>query len=283
MITTRFAPSPTGHLHLGHAAIALAAFDHATRHNGQCLLRIEDIDTARCRPAYISAIIQDLTWLGISWPHPPRIQSNHLPDYRRTLDRLTAMNLLYPCFCTRAEIAAALGAPHGEPQPYRGTCRTLDPAIRADRLAQNHPYALRLDTNQATSRAGPLRYHEANDGWCDADPTPHGDVILARKDTPASYHLCVTHDDALQSVTLIHRGNDLRPATSIHLLLQRLLDWPTPAYAHHPLLTDSAGRRLAKRDRATTLHDLRTQGATPNDIRKMISCRIANLASLSQP
>ncbi|MGC9270086.1 glutamate--tRNA ligase family protein, partial [Acidiphilium sp.] len=174
-------------------------------------------------------------------------------------------------------------APHATPAAYPGTCRDLDPEIAADRIARGDPYALRLHTDRACRATAPLRYHEATEGWITADPTPHGDIVLARKDTPFSYHLCVTHDDAIQGVTLVTRGNDLRATTPIHILLQRLFGWPTPAYAHHPLLTDASGRRLAKRDRAASLRDLRAAGTTPDDIRKIISCRIGDLASLSFP
>ncbi|MDD2876547.1 MAG: tRNA glutamyl-Q(34) synthetase GluQRS [Acidiphilium sp.] len=279
-IVTRFAPSPTGYLHLGHAASALIGFARASNAKGRFLLRIEDIDASRCRPEYTKAIIEDLTWLGITWRDQPHIQSCHMADYRTAIDRLDAMDLLYPCFCSRAEIAAAMGAPHGTETIYPGTCRRLDPAIAADRIAHGDAYALRLRTAAAAARAGTLRYHEDGDGWLTANPNPLGDIVLARKDVPASYHLCVTHDDALQGVTLVTRGADLREATPIHVLLQRLLGWPTPAYAHHPLLTDATGRRLAKRDHAATIRDLRTAGTTPADIRKIISCRIGPIPSL---
>lgn len=280
-IITRFAPSPTGYLHLGHAASALIGFTAARSEGGAFLLRIEDIDAARCRPEFTAAIIEDLTWLGLAWRDPPRLQSLHRAEYRIALAQLEAMNLLYPCFCTRAEINAALGAPHGSDAAYPGTCRSLDPDHAAARIERGDAYALRLSTDDAAARVGALRYHEADAGWITADPLPLGDVVLARKDTPCSYHLCVTHDDALQRVTLVTRGCDLRAATPIHVLLQRLFDWPTPAYAHHDLLTDASGRRLAKRDRAATLRDLRAAGAMPETVLKMISCRIANITSLS--
>lgn len=280
-ITTRFAPSPTGYLHLGHAAAALIGFEHARAAGGRFLLRIEDIDTARCRACYTEAILADLAWLGLVWDGAPRIQSAHVAAYRAALDQLAAMGLLYPCFCSRAEIAAALGAPHGAGAVYPGTCRHLDPAFAADRMARGDAYALRLRVDAAIRQTGPVRYHEAGEGWISGDAAACGDIVLARKDAPCSYHLCVTHDDALQGVTLVTRGADLRDATPIQVVLQRLFGWPTPGYAHHALLTDAAGRRLAKRDRAATLRDLREGGATPDQVRKIISCRIGNITSLS--
>ncbi len=275
MIVTRFAPSPTGLLHLGHAAAALFAWRAARDSGGRFLLRIEDIDPGRCRPEYADAIRHDLAWLGLHWDGPVRMQSRHLPDYAAALGRLHAMGLLYPCFCTRAatarEVADAGHAPHGpDGTPvYPGTCRGLSAAERADRLAAGAPHAHRLDMAGATRRAGPLDWHESGEGRVACQPEAFGDVVLARKDVPASYHLCVTHDDALQGVTLVTRGADLRPATSVHRLLQALLGWPEPAYAHHPLLLDAAGRRLSKRDGAPSLRALREAGATPDETRTL--------------
>ena len=288
-IVTRFAPSPTGHLHLGHAASALIAHRRAREAGGRFLLRIEDIDRARCRTEFTTAILEDLAWLGLDWDGDVRVQSEHMGEYRAALDALEAMGLLYPCFCTRAEIAAAIAAsasaPHGPDAPYPGTCRGLHPATAAARIEAGTPYALRLRMDAAVGRCDParLRYHEEGAGWLDADPRPAGDIVLARKDTPASYHLCVTHDDARQGVTLVTRGEDLRRATPIHVLLQAIFDWPTPRYFHHELLTDETGRRLAKRDRASTLRALRQRGATPDAVRQMISCRNAGSASPSHP
>lgn len=279
-IVTRFAPSPTGYLHLGHAASAIIAHDLARRRGGRYLLRLEDIDFGRCRPEFAAAIEDDLSWLGLVRDGPVRVQSEHLEDYRAALDRLDAMGLLYRCFCTRAGIAAALGAPHGAEAAYPGTCRRIDPDESAARALAGEPFALRLRMDEAASRVGPMRYHEAGDGWIAADPRAHGDIVLARKDVAASYHLCVCHDDALQGVTHVTRGEDLRAATPVHVLLQALLGWPTPAYAHHPLLRDAAGRRFAKRDGAATLRDLRASGVTPPQIHDMITCRIGDLASL---
>jgi glutamyl-Q tRNA(Asp) synthetase len=268
-IVTRFAPSPTGFLHLGHAHSALAGWRRARQAGGRFLLRIEDIDPVRCRPDLAAAIEEDLIWLGIGWDGPVRVQSAHLPDYRGALDVLEARGLLYPCFCTRAdiarEIAASAAAPHGPDGPlYPGTCRRLPPAERAARVAAGEPHALRLDMGRALAcvPAG-LSFAEEGEGRMPCHPARFGDAVLARKDIPASYHLCVTHDDALQGVTLVTRGEDLKPATDLHRLLQSLMGWPEPAYAHHRLLTDAAGRRLAKRDRAATLRDLRAGGVTP--------------------
>jgi glutamyl-Q tRNA(Asp) synthetase len=266
-IVTRFAPSPTGFLHLGHAMSALTAWRAARDAGGRFLLRIEDIDPGRCRPEFASASAQDLAWLGLDWDGPVRVQSEHLPEYRAALDALAARGLLYPCFCTRAEIlaevAASAGAPHspdGGPL-YPGTCRRLSPGERASRIAAGERFALRLHMAAAlAAMPGPLHFEEVAEGVIPCDPEQFGDVVLARKDAPASYHLCVTHDDALQGVTLVTRGVDLKPATHLHRLIQALMSWPTPRYAHHRLLTDATGRRLAKRDRATTLRDLRSAG-----------------------
>jgi glutamyl-Q tRNA(Asp) synthetase len=271
-IVTRFAPSPTGFLHLGHARAALIAWRAARQAGGRFLLRIEDIDPGRCRPEFTDAILEDLAWLGLDWDGAVRVQSQHLPAYRAALDALQARGLLYPCFCTRAdiarEVAASASAPHGPDGPlYPGTCRRLDPRARAARLAAGEPHALRFDMAAALAGlAAPLTVAEHGVRRA-CDPARFGDAVLARKDIPASYHLCVTHDDALQGVTLVTRGEDLLPATDLHRLLQQVMGWPEPAYAHHALLTDAAGRRLAKRDRAATLRDLRAAGASPAEVR----------------
>lgn len=274
MLVTRFAPSPTGFLHLGHAHAALTAWRRARGAGGRFLLRIEDIDPVRCRPEYAQAILEDLAWLGIDHDGPVRVQSAHLAEYRAVLDALAARGLLYPCFCTRAdiarEVAASAHAPHGPDGPvYPGTCRTLPAAERAARLAAGVPHALRLDMARACAAVPLLAWHEEGEGEIACDPACFGDVVLARKDAPASYHLCVTHDDALQGVTLVTRGVDLKPATALHRLLQALMGWPAPAYAHHALLTGPDGRRLAKRDRAATLRDLRAAGKSPAEVRAM--------------
>jgi glutamyl-Q tRNA(Asp) synthetase len=272
---TRFAPSPTGHLHLGHAHSALAAWRRARAAGGRFLLRLEDIDATRCRPEFAASILEDLAWLGIAWDGPVRVQSAHFGEYGAVLDRLRGRGLLYPCFCTRAdiarELAASAAAPHGPEGPvYPGTCRSLPEGERARRIAAGVPYALRLDMAAALDAAGrDLSFHDERAGQVHADPAAFGDVVLARKDVPASYHLCVTHDDARQGITLVVRGEDLLAATHVHVLLQALMGWPTPDYAHHALLTDASGRRLAKRDRAATLRDLRAAGHSAAEVRAM--------------
>jgi glutamyl-Q tRNA(Asp) synthetase len=272
---TRFAPSPTGLLHLGHAYSALTAFDRARRDGGRFLLRIEDIDTTRCREPFVTAILDDLAWLGLDWEQPVRRQSQHFDDYQAALDRLTGLGLIYPCFCTRKDIEAEMArsghAPHGQEGPlYPGTCRHLDPAQRTERMAAGRPFALRLDVAQAQAITGPLYWQDEFAGRVEARPGLFGDVVLARKDTPTSYHLAVTVDDALQGVTLVTRGMDLFDATHVHRLLQALLGLPVPDYSHHRLLTDASGRRFAKRDKALTLRALREAGNSPRDIRTMV-------------
>ena len=270
MIVTRFAPSPTGYLHLGHVRSAWEGWHAAREAGGRFLLRIEDIDRTRCRPEFDAAIREDLAWLGLDWDGEVRRQSEHFDDYRAALARLGDAGLLYPCFCTRrdiqAEIAGAGGAPQGEAGPvYPGTCRHLGAAERAARIAAGANYALRLDVAQSIGRTGPLDWSE--DGRpITATSEVLGDVVLARKDVPVSYHLAVTVDDALQGVTLVTRGVDLLTATHVHRLLQALLGLPTPSYRHHELLTDPAGRRLAKRDKAQTVRAMREAGLTPADI-----------------
>ncbi|HVJ01939.1 MAG TPA: glutamyl-Q tRNA(Asp) synthetase [Sphingomonas sp.] len=293
MIVTRFAPSPTGRLHLGHAWSAIQAHDYARTRGGRFLLRIEDIDGTRSRPEHVEAILRDLEWLGLAWDGPVVFQSRRLDLYQSALDRLREMGLLYPCFCTRADIAASLSAPHGpEGALYPGTCRGLE----APDLSR--PHSWRLDVGRAleilprkgwgaaeggggassasdaasgeypsTSFAGPppprgedLCWHDDFAGWVRADPLSHGDVILARKDAPASYHLAVTVDDAAQGITHVVRGTDLFAATHVHRLLQALLGLPTPCYRHHALLTGPDGERLAKRHGAPTLEALRLGG-----------------------
>ncbi len=271
---TRFAPSPNGFLHLGHAFSALTAFAAARRAGGRFLLRIEDIDRGRSRPELEAAVYEDLAWLGLEWEEPVRRQSEHLPEYARALARLEDAGLLYPCFCTRREIASALTAPHGpEGAIYPGTCRALDPAERRRRLADGGPYARRLDLALALARSGPLAFVESEVSLAVDPARLHadvGDVVLGRKDVPASYHLAVVHDDALQGVTEVIRGVDLAFATPLHRLLQALLDLPTPAYRHHRLITDASGRRFAKRDGAATLRALHAAGVTPAEIRARI-------------
>ncbi len=254
---TRFAPSPTGRLHLGHAYSALLAHDCARERDGSFLVRIEDIDPGRSRAEHVDGIIEDLLWLGLEWDGELVYQSERLPLYAEALARLKELGLLYPCFCTRADIAASAAAPQGAEGPvYPGICRGLAaPDV-------TRPHAWRLDMAKAAALAGPLAW--TNDGEAvRAAPEAFGDVVLARKDAPASYHLAVTVDDAAQGVTHVVRGRDLFAATHVHRLLQALLDLPVPEYHHHPLLGDAAGERLAKRRNAASLADLRAAGMAP--------------------
>lgn len=258
-LISRFAPSPTGLLHLGHAFSAVRAHDLARAAGGRFLLRIEDIDGTRSREDYVAGIEEDLHWLGLTWDGPVMRQSERMAVYADALARLKAMGLVYPCFCTRAEIAASASAPHGDEGPiYPGTCRTLSETERGARAGE--PHCWRLDMAAAVARAGRLRWHNAAAGWIEADPSLHGDVVLARKETPTSYHLAVTIDDAAQGVTDVVRGVDLFAATHVHNLLQVLLGLPAPTYHHHPLLTGPDGKRLAKRNGARPLAALRAEG-----------------------
>jgi glutamyl-Q tRNA(Asp) synthetase len=273
-IVTRFAPSPTGFLHLGHAHSALLGHRTARESGGRFLLRIEDIDRTRCKPEFEAAIIDDLHWLGLDWEQPVRRQSDHFADYAAALDRLQSMGLLYPCFCSRKDIAAAASAPHeGETLIYPGTCRGLDPVLAAERKAAGAPFALRLDVAKAVRQAGPLVFLDSSNGdrWHEmpAEPERFGDVVLGRRETPASYHLCATLDDHLQGITLVVRGEDLRPATHIHRLLQAVLGLASPRYRHHVLLTNESGGRLSKRDGAMALRALRDRGMNAEAVRMM--------------
>ena len=270
-VVTRFAPSPTGYLHLGHAFAALFAWRAAAAAGGRFLLRIEDIDRQRCRPPFEDAILEDLDWLGLGWEQPVRRQSDHLDDYGSALDRLAALGVVYPCFCTRAEIAAEIAradhAPHGpDGLRYPGTCRAVPPPERA-RRRQGEAFALRLDCESAGRLAGPLSWQDRLAGVQATAASDLGDVVLARKDTPTSYHLSVTVDDHLQGVTLVTRGEDLMASTHVHRLLQALLGYDTPDYHHHRLLSGGDGRRLAKRERAAAIRDLRKAGRTPAEVR----------------
>ncbi len=271
---TRFAPSPTGLLHLGHAHSALCGWRAARAAGGRFLLRIEDIDPQRCRPEFERAILEDLAWLGLDWDGPVRRQSDHMADYQAALDRLTALGVVYPCFCSRkdiqAEIARAGHAPHGPDGPlYPGTCRSLPLAERADRIGAGAAYALRLDMAKAAALAGPLAWRDLRRGEQAAAPEILGDVVVARKDTPTSYHLSVTVDDHLQGVTRVIRGEDLFFATHLHRLIQALLDLDVPEWDHHGLLADESGVRLAKRTGARTLRALREAGHTPEQVRAL--------------
>jgi glutamyl-Q tRNA(Asp) synthetase len=272
LITSRFAPSPTGRLHLGHAYSAVRAHDLARANGGRFLLRIEDIDTTRSREDYVAGIEEDLAWLGLAWDGPVLRQSNRMPVYADALNRLRAQGLIYPCFCTRAEIAASASAPHGPEGPvYPGTCRALPEQERTARMGE--PHCWRLDMAKAVEAAtrtpSPRRrgeglwWHDATARWIRAEPCSAGDVVLARKETPTSYHLAVTVDDAAQGVTDVVRGVDLFEATHIHRLLQALLGLPAPKYHHHPLLLGPDGKRLAKRNGARPLAELRAAGADP--------------------
>ena len=267
MITSRFAPSPTGRLHLGHAWSALLAHDFARERDGTFLLRIEDIDPGRARPEHVESIFEDLDWLGLHWDGEPAFQSRRLAHYAEALDRLKAQGLVYPCFCTRAaiaaEIAASAAAPHGPDGPlYPGTCRDLSDADRERRM-KAEPHAWRLNSVKAAEAVGAI-YWRDGDTEVQSEPASHGDVVLARKDAPTSYHLAVTVDDAAQGVTDVVRGRDLFAATDVHRLLQALLGLPAPHYHHHPLLLDAEGRRLAKRHGAQTIAELRAAGTDPN-------------------
>jgi glutamyl-Q tRNA(Asp) synthetase len=271
---TRFAPSPTGLLHLGHAHSALFGWTAARDRGGLFLLRIEDIDPGRCRPEFERQLMEDLSWLGLTWPMPVRRQSDHLDDYRAALDHLADLGVTYPCFCTRKEIeeeiANAGHAPHGpDGALYPGTCRRLSEDERSARSAAGQAFAIRLDVARASALAGSLSWHDIAAGQIDATRKILGDVVLARKDVPTSYHLSVTVDDALQGVTLVTRGKDLFHATHLHRLLQALLGYPTPDYHHHGLLTNDRGERLAKRDKAVSIRALLEAGKTPAEVRAM--------------
>ncbi|WP_407178288.1 tRNA glutamyl-Q(34) synthetase GluQRS [Bradyrhizobium sp. STM 3562] len=281
----RFAPSPNGYLHLGHAYSALLNFGLAQQSGGRFLLRIEDIDLMRCRAEFETAIYEDLAWLGINWQQPVRRQFEHLADYGNALEQLSAEGLVYPSFESRAEVARLVAQcdrsgpwprdPDGAPL-YPGTAKQLSAGERARLMESGAPYALRLDMAAALARAGQLFWTEQGEGPAgetgriQARPEAWGDVILARKETPTSYHLSVVIDDALQAVTEVVRGQDLFHATSVHVLLQRLLGLPQPRYRHHRLILDEAGHKLSKSTRATGLRELRAAGATPADIRRLL-------------
>ena len=287
--TFRFAPSPNGYLHLGHAFSALLNFDMARKAGGRFLLRIEDIDTARCRPEYETAIYEDLAWLGVEWETPVWRQSEHMKDYRAAVKLLEDRRLAYPSFETRAEIAHMVADresfarwprdPDGAPL-YPGLAKTIPDAERQSRIASGEPYAMRLDTSKAMDWTGPLTGAltwtetgtgpSGETGMVAAVPEAWGDFIIGRKETPTSYHLSVVLDDAAQGVTDVVRGQDLFWATSAHRLLQSLLDKPAPRYHHHALILDDEGRKLSKSTQATGLRELRKNGATAADIRKMV-------------
>jgi glutamyl-Q tRNA(Asp) synthetase len=274
-VVTRFAPSPTGYLHLGHAYAAIFAETLARQANGRFILRIEDIDKGRCKVEFEDAIFEDMKWLGLDWENPVQRQSERMGVYADALDQLKKLGLIYPCFCTRGEIKAEIeragGAPHGPEGPiYPGTCRHLSDGEQTDRINNGEAHALRLDMTKALKITGALSWRDQQLGRQSAKPEEFGDVVLARKDVPTSYHLSVTVDDARQGVTLVTRGEDLADATVIHRLLQSLLHYNVPTYLHHPILTDDEGKRFAKRDQSVTLRSLRNAGKSPLDIRSMI-------------
>ena len=284
----RFAPSPNGHLHLGHALSALLNFEMARAAGGRLLVRIEDIDGTRCRPEYEQAIVDDLAWLGIAWEQPVRRQSAHLDDYRTALAKLETQGLLYPSFESRAEIAALVAErerhgvwprdPDGAPI-FPGNANSMSPFERQRRVATGERYALRLDMTSALASAGAMAWTETGHGpsgetgAVPASPAIWGDVVLARKETSTSYHLSVVVDDAIQGVTDVVRGQDLFAATGVHRLLQALLGLPAPAYHHHRLLLDADSRKLSKSTKATGLRELRAQGLTPADVRRMVGLK----------
>ncbi|MDF1824533.1 MAG: tRNA glutamyl-Q(34) synthetase GluQRS [Verrucomicrobiales bacterium] len=272
MTVTRFAPSPTGHLHKGHAYAALKAWNFALEHNGRFLLRIEDIDFNRCEQAKTEQIFDDLAWLGLKWETPVRIQSQHLEDYHSAADKLRNDGLLYPCFCTRKdilrEVEEAGRAPHGSEGPvYPGICRRLSQDEQEHRIASGEAHALRLDLEKALEKTGAsMTWQDSLAGEQIARPEVLGDAIIVRKDIGTSYHLAVVVDDGLQEITDIVRGVDLFESTHLHVVLQRLLGLPTPNYHHHALLTDEKGERLAKRNQSITLKALRESGMSPAEV-----------------
>ncbi len=280
----RFAPSPNGYLHLGHALSALTDFEMARAMGGRFLLRMEDIDPTRCRPEFEEAIHQDLAWLGVEWEQPVRRQSDHLDAYRAALEKLETQGLVYPSFESRAEIARLVAAretkAHWPRDPdgaslYPGTAKKLMPEEREQRVAAGDPFALRLDMNAAVARTGALTWVEVGTDPAEehetlmAHPEAWGDVVLGRKETPTSYHLSVVIDDALQGVTHVVRGQDLQASTSVHRVLQALLGLHAPHYHHHRLVLDAEGRKLSKSTQATALRELRAKGKTPVDIRRL--------------
>lgn len=273
---TRFAPSPTGHLHIGHAFSAWTAFQAAVAAEGRFILRMEDIDTVRCKREYEPVILDDLIWLGLDWEEPVRRQSEHFDDYARVLGRLEGLGVIYRCFKTRREIIEDIArAPHGPGEVYCGPSAPMGADEEASRIAAGEAFAWRLSLDRCRDALGPrfaaMRYLEDGQGEQIADPDPLGDVILARKDVGTSYHIAVVHDDALQGISHVIRGEDLREMTPLHVLLQTLLDLPTPTYRHHRLLLDENGERFAKRNRSVTLKSLRESGVTPGEVRARFS------------
>jgi glutamyl-Q tRNA(Asp) synthetase len=274
-VVTRFAPSPTGELHLGSAYSAWTGWHRAREAGGAFLVRIEDIDIRRCKREYETSILADLKWLGFDWDGEVRRQSEHFATYGKVLDQLDRRGLVYPCFCSRAaierEVAGSANAPHaqlhGPDGPlYPGTCRHLSVAERREHIAAGHEHCLRLDCDRAAREAGPYHFFDEARGRIEGEPRLMGDFVIARKDTPTSYHLSVTVDDHLQGVTLVTRGVDVLPSTHVHVLLQKLLGYAVPHYAHHRLLTAATGRRFAKRDRDMTIQAMRESGMAPEEV-----------------
>jgi glutamyl-Q tRNA(Asp) synthetase len=283
MVVTRFAPSPTGDLHLGHAYSAIYAHDLALEREGRFIVRIEDIDRARCRDVFVERQLEDLAWLGLRWEEPVVRQSARMPLYAAALARLEAMAVSYPCFCSRSEIREEIAAAGGAPQAqaadgtliYPGTCRGLDPGRRRSLIGAGRPYAIRLDVAKAERRTGRLVWHDRKRGAQEVDARGFGDVVIARKEVEASYHLAVVVDDAAQGVSEVTRGEDLFAATHIHRLLYALLELPPPVWHHHPLCRDASGRRLAKRDNDTAIRALRQSGVSADDVRVMAAAMAA--------
>lgn len=277
-IITRFAPSPTGELHLGHAYSALCGFEFAKKHNGKFVLRIEDTDMGRCRPEYSHAIFEDLKWLGIQWEEDVRFQSQHFAEYDAIIEKLKNMGVLYRCFKTRKEMEdAALSAPHGFRDGIDGIIQTnpISTAEESLRLLNNEPFAWRLSCKKAMEIIGNdlLFFNDEIHGKILVNPFANGDIIIARKDSKASYHLCAVHDDEIQNISHIIRGDDLLNATHIQIVLQKLLGYKTPKYHHHKLLLDENGKRFAKRDKAMTLKSMRENGVKPHEIWQKLGFR----------
>ncbi len=276
-VRTRFAPSPTGLLHVGHAYAAITAYNVAKQRGGEFILRIENIDHLRCDDEAIEQIYQDLSWLGLTWREPVRVQSEHMSDYDQALQKLEAMDVLYPCFCSRKdikeEIARAAHAPHGPEGPlYPGTCRALSREEKRRLLKQNVEYAMRLDLEKSLSliNQDELFWRDIHHNQIFAQPHQLGDVVIARKDIGTSYHLSVVVDDALQNITHVTRGEELEFATHIHCVLQKLLGLPVPIYHHHQLITDQDGQKFSKRDQSETLASYRNRGVCPHHIYELI-------------
>ncbi len=273
-MVTRFAPSPTGELHLGHAYAAKVAHNLAKNSGGRFLLRFEDIDISRVRDHFYEAILTDLRWLGLDWDGATIRQSERQSAYQQTLASLKEMGLIYPCFCSRADVREALAAPHGpNTHIYPGTCRQLSRYQIEQKMAENKPFSWRLDSQLASETSGPLEFHDQRFGTIAVDPLKNGDEIVARRDIGIAYHLAVVIDDAFQGVTHVTRGEDLLDATHIHRQLQSILKLPVPTYLHHPCITNDAGERLAKRDNALTLRNLREQGLSKDDLLGMLDVK----------